>query len=184
MENTMKGSQRGGVIVALVYLLTSWSFGFAQEYDHETKVQNMSFSWKVDASELKVKLSAKTTGWVGVGFNPSSKMKDANFILGYVKKDGKVKISDEYGDSEHSHKTDKKLGGAKNVTLVDGSEKDGLTTVEFTLPLSSGEKTDTVIDPKGETVVLLAYGGARDSFKAKHTFRTAITVNLLSGEVK
>ena len=37
------------------------------------------------------------------------------------------------------------------------------------------------IDQRGETVVLLAYGPDRDSFKVKHKFRTAMKVNLATG---
>ena len=73
-------------------------------------------------------------------------MKGAGFVLGYVK-DGKVKVSDEYGDGENSHKSDKKLGGTDNVTVIGGSEKDGVTTVEFSLPFTSGEETDAIIQP-------------------------------------
>ncbi|MCW5204741.1 DOMON domain-containing protein [Desulfobulbus sp. N2] len=179
----MKGSKHGVVVFAVLYALISSSLVFAEGYDHKTEVKDMSFSWKVDGENLKVKLSAKTTSWVGVGFNPSSKMKGAGFVLGYVKA-GKVKVSDEYGDGENSHKSDKKLGGTDNVTVIGGSEKDGVTTVEFSLPPKSGEETDAVIQPEGETTVLLAYGEGRDSFKVKHTFRTAIKVNLQTGEVK
>ncbi len=180
----MKGSTLGVVILAGLSFLISSSAVFAeQSYDYQTKVQDMDFAWKVDGENLHVKLSAKTTSWVGIGFNPSAKMKDADFVLGYVKKD-KVKVSDEYGDGENSHKSDKKLGGTDNVTVVGGSEKNGVTTVEFFLPLKSGEETDAVIQPDSETTVLLAYGEGRDSFRVSHKFRTALTVNLQSGEVK
>ena len=39
-------------------------------YDHNVTVKEMAFLWKVDGESLKVKLTAKTTGWLGVGFNP------------------------------------------------------------------------------------------------------------------
>ena len=179
----MKGSKFGGVLVAVLYVFMSCGLVFAEGYDHETKVENMSFAWKIDGENLQVKLSAKTESWVGIGFNPSSKMKGAGFVLGYVKGD-KVKVSDEYGDGENSHKPDTKLGGTDNVTVIGGSEKDGITTIEFSIPLQSGEETDPIIQPDGETTVLLAYGEGRDAFKMKHKFRTAIKVNLKTGEVK
>lgn len=171
------------MIFAMCFILGSSAQLVAQDYDFEAKAKNMSFSWKVDGSDLKVKLSGKTTGWIGIGFNPSTQMKDADFVLGYVK-DGKAKIIDEFGDSERTHKQDEKLGGSNNVTLVGGSEESGVTTIEFSIPLKSGDKTDTAIDPAGETIVLLAYGGKRDSFKSKHKYRTTIKVNLSSGKVE
>ncbi len=149
-------------------------------YDHEIQDKKISFAWKIDGDKLAVKMAAETDGWVGIGFNPSSKMKDANFVLGYVKK-GKAKIKDEYGDSERSHKSDKKLGGSTDAVLVNGTEEGGITTIEFTLPLNSGDKNDGVIDPNGDTIVLLAYGAGRDSFKSKHKYRSTIKVNLATG---
>lgn len=152
----------------------------AAEYNHELQDKAMTFAWKVDGENLAVKLSAKTEGWVGVGFNPSKAMKDANFVLGYVKK-GKAKIVDEFGDSDNTHKSDKKLGGTVDATLVGGTETDGVTTIEFTMPLKSADKNDTAITADGDTIVLLSYGAGRDSFKSKHKYRSSFKVNLTSG---
>ena len=151
----------------------------AAQYDHEVKDKKISFAWKVDGDKLAVKLTAETEGWVGIGFNPSTEMKDANFILAYVK-DGETKITDEFGDSETSHVPDDKLGGTVDVALVGGTEAAGVTTVEFTIPLKSVDKNDREINANGDNVVLLAYGG-RDSFKTRHTYRTALKVNLGTG---
>ena len=117
----------------------------AEDYVHEVKAKKMTFSWKIDGDTLAAKISAKTKGWVGIGFNPSEKMKGADFILGYVKK-GKAKIIDEYGVDKSKHSSDKKLGGAVDTILVAGTEEDGITTLEFTIPLKSADKYDTVID--------------------------------------
>ena len=176
MISTMK---MGLVGVSMVFLASSTVVCGAQ-YDHEIKDQKMTFAWKVDGDKLAVKLTAETEGWVGIGFNPSKEMKDANFILGYVK-DGETKLIDEFGDSETSHAPDDKLGGSSDVTLVGGSESGGSTTIEFTLPLKSADKNDTAINASGDNIVLLAYGGGRDSFKTKHNYRNALKVNLATG---
>lgn len=154
--------------------------GAAGQYDHEVKDKKISFAWKVDGDRLAVKMAAETEGWVGIGFNPSKAMKDANFILGYVK-DGEAKIVDEFGDSESGHSLDEKLGGTTDAVLVGGTEAGGTTTIEFTLPLKSADKHDSTLNVNGDTVVLLAYGGGRDSFKTKHTYRTTLKVNLGTG---
>ena len=152
----------------------------AADYAHEVKAKKMSFAWSVNGDRLDVKLSADTTGWVAVGFNPTDAMKGANYILGFVK-DGKVTLSDDFGDSPSGHKPDDKLGGTEDVTLVGGSEENGATTIEFSIPLASADANDGNIAVNGETVVLLAYGPDRDSFKIKHKFRTAMKVNLATG---
>ncbi|MGW8193281.1 MAG: DOMON domain-containing protein [Desulforhopalus sp.] len=155
--------------------------GHAADYAHELKDKDITFAWSVDGDKLAVKLSAKTEGWVGIGFNPSQEMKDAGFILGYVKK-GEVKIVDHFGVDENRHEPDEKLGGTSDVTVVGGSEEGGVTTIEFTIPLQPADKHDASIDPQGESVVLLAYGAGRDSFRAKHKYRSAFKVNLSTGD--
>ncbi len=152
----------------------------ATEYAHEFSDKKMSVAWSVTGDTLAVKMSASTEGWVGVGFNPTDQMKDANFVLGYVKK-GKAKIIDEFGTEANKHSSDKKLGGSVDATLVAGIEEGGVTTIEFTMPLNSADKNDTKIDVNGETIILLAYGAGRDSFKSKHKYRATFKVNLSTG---
>lgn len=155
----------------------------AGQYDYEIKDKKITFAWKVDGDKLAVKLTAETDGWVGIGFNPSKDMKDANYVLGYVK-DGETKITDDFGDSETSHSPDEKLGGTSDVALIGGTETGGMTTIEFTIPLKSSDKNDGLINVNGDTLVLLAFGSGRDSFKTKHTYRTALRVNLGTGASK
>jgi hypothetical protein len=176
-----------GKIVSLmlshIFLMGIAVNSFAAEYDHETEFGGMSFAWKVAGENLNIKLTAPTTGWVGIGFNPTDAMEGANYILGYVK-DGNVELRDDYGDSKRNHKEDVKLGGTSDLTVVGGEEKGKNTTVEFSIPLNSGDKYDSVLDPAGNTVVLLAFGGSRDSMRSKHKYRGTFNVNLSSGKVE
>lgn len=172
------------VITAIVvtFLATAVGVSFAGSYDHEVKAKNISFAWKIEGDKLLGKMSAKTEGWVAVGFNPSKKMKDANIIIGYV--DGKdVKIYDHFGDKATGHSEDGKKGGSEDVTLVGGTEEQGMTTIEFTMPLNSGDKLDGALSLDDDTVLILAYGD-RDSIKARHKYRTDVTVNLGTGAAK
>lgn len=177
----MKTKNFHGTIIGICLILcASVSIACATDYTHEVKDKKISFAWTVDGDNLAVKLVAKTEGWVGIGFNPVKKMAGANFILGYVKK-GKAKIVDEFGIEENKHKSDTKLDGVNDVVLISGTEVDGVTTLEFTMPLESGDKNDTKIDVNGDTTVLLSYGAGRDSFKTKHKYRSTFIVNLSTG---
>ncbi len=167
----------------MVVISTLWSPAWADGYDFNIKVEKMSFEWKADTTNLNIRLSAKTTGWVGIGFSPTVKMKDANIIVAYVKK-GKVKIIDEFGLSGTVHSKDSKHGGKKDVTAISGTEENGITTVEFTIPLNSGDSKDKPVELKGDTTVILAYGAGRDSFRSRHVFRTTLKVNLGTGAYK
>lgn len=144
----------------------------------------VSFAWAVDGENLHVKISAETTGWVAVGFNPETAMKGANFILGAVNDQGQVMITDHYGVGYTSHKEDTAIGGTSDISQVYGSEKDGVTEIGFTIPLDSGDMMDTPIDPAKQTTVLLAYSAAQDKFTARHRNRYKLIVNLSTGEVR
>ncbi len=156
---------------------------FAQEmtYQHSASAEQITFAWSIEGDSLHVKLTAKTTGWVGIGFNPTEGMKDANFILGYVK-DGKVKLRDDYGSSLRKHSRDTKDGGQENYTNASGKEENGVTEIAFTIPLNSGDSKDSILKPDDETMVLLAYGAGRDSFIAKHQYHVVLKVTLSTGE--
>lgn len=156
------------------------SLAGAQDFHFTLDDGPMRFSWAVAEGNLHVKLTGKTTGWVGVGFNPEKMMKGANFIMGYVKA-GKVKVTDHIGNNERNHKADTKAGGRSNVTNMAGSEAKGVTEIFFTIPLASGDPADSVLDPSGTTTVLLAMGSGRDSFRSIHKFRAVHRVTLSSG---
>ncbi|WP_300671187.1 DOMON domain-containing protein [Desulfoluna sp.] len=148
--------------------------------DHTLVDGPLVFSWTVGDGALRVKLTGKTTGWVAVGFNPDKMMKGADFIMGYVK-DGKVKVTDHFGNGERNHKADTRVGGRNDLTRTSGSEKEGVTEIFFTLPLKSGDPNDKELDPEAMTTVLLALGSGRDSFRSVHKFRSVHRVNLSSG---
>jgi hypothetical protein len=164
----------------LLVPLKPFSMAGQDGFDHKIQVETFIFEWRLAGESLRVRLSAKTKGWVGIGFNPTKEMKDANFILGYVKK-GTVKISDHFGFTSRQHKSDTKLGGEKNLSDVWGEEEGGRTAIGFTIPLNSGDDKDKEIFLNKENLVLLAHGAGRDSLKGKHKFKTALKVNLQTG---
>jgi hypothetical protein len=171
---------RSGMIVLLTLL---WNHAYAEDYDHKITAKKVTFEWKIENTSLNIQLSASTTGWVGIGFNPGNMMKDANIILAYVKK-GKVKAADHFGISDTRHSKDSKLGGGKHISGISGKEENGITTVSFTIPLDSGDPKDKPVKVDGDTKVILACGAGRDSFRSKHSFRTTLDVNLKTGAYK
>jgi hypothetical protein len=152
------------------------------EYSHGIAARDLRFLWTLQADSLDIKLSAPTNGWIGVGFNPETpeNMKGANFLIGYVK-GGEAQVFDHYGTEMKKHKDDEKIDGKSDLSNVSGSEQDGQTTLEFTIPLDSGDAKDTPLTAQGDTVVLLAYGRS-DSIVLKHRFRAILKVNLSTGE--
>ncbi|MCP4672702.1 MAG: DOMON domain-containing protein [Desulfobacula sp.] len=174
----------GFTLFIVIYLLAAAFNLWSMEYQHTLKAKDMVFSWAIDNDQIHVELSAKTTGWVGIGFNPEKSMLDANIIIGAVKK-GRVKIEDHFGNRKKGHTSDTKKGGTNHVKNPAGTEADGITTISFTFPLNSGEKQfDASIKADGTDLIMLAYGAGRDSFNSRHPFKAVYRINLKTGENK
>jgi len=137
---------------------------------------NITLRWRVNGQNLDVILSAPTSGWVAVGFDPTSMMRDANFVLTEVN-DGVAVARDDYGTGLTSHASDVSLGGTDNVTNLTGTETGGTTEVSFTIPLDSGDEFDRPLEPGAAYRVLLAYSVSSD-LSVKHTQRTAVEITL------
>jgi len=168
--------------VALLFsVFSAQPAALATEYQHSIDLNKMTFSWSIQGEQLHVKLTAGTKGWVGIGFNPSQQMKDADYILGYVK-NGKVSVTDAFGVRVKEHIDDTAMQGVNNVANVSGSESGGVTTIEFSIPLHSGDKADSRLKTNATVTVLLAFGRGRDDFQDRHRYRTSLQVNLSTGQ--
>jgi len=129
---------------------------------YSTQSGSFNLRYKVvPAGLLECILSANTSGWLAVGFDPSSQMRDANFIIGNVIS-GTGFIRDDFGNSNSSHLPDTDLGGTNDVTLISASEADGVTTLRFTLPLNSGDQFDRLLNHGSSYPVIFASGAEED----------------------
>ena len=140
----------------------------------------VNFFWKIDGDRLHVRLSAATTGWVGIGFNPVHRMQGANFVLGMVVQ-GKVMVTDDFGSGSFNHKPDSSLGGKNDIKDISGREENGVTQIGFSIPLDSGDSKDTILTPEGDAIILLAHGTDQDSLRDIHSYRGKFKVNLATG---
>ena len=61
------------LIWAAVSILFS-GYAFAMDYQHKLEAEDMTVFWTVDQDKIHVKLTAKTTGWVAIGFDPENAM--------------------------------------------------------------------------------------------------------------
>ena len=103
-------------------------------------------------------------------------MLDANIIIGYVDQTG-VYVRDDFGDSAYSHASDISSGGTDNITNITGSEEEGVTEINFSIPLDSGDTFDRVLTQGNVYPVILAYG-SNDDFDSIHTVRTSVVIEL------
>ncbi len=145
-----------------------------EQYE-EVIAEGITLQWRTDENYLHIILSAPTTGWVAVGFDPQVQMQGADILIGYY--NGEAIMSDEYGNSTTGHTADTNLGGTNDIMNISGMEEDGNTQLKFMIPLDSGDDYDNPLVPGNQHTVILAYGPS-DNFTSYHTVRTIIQLTL------
>lgn len=170
-------------IISLTILVTIVSVGmlYAREDWQSVTAAGVTFEFRVTQDELHLEgiMSAQTTGWVSVGFNPVFMMNEANIIIGYVD-DGVGFIRDDWGTGPTSHDSDVSLGGTDDVTLVEAHQIDGVTTIHFIIPLDSGDQFDQPLSI-GETYpVCIARGpNGANNFTTTHAAAAMAEITLV-----
>lgn len=137
------------------------------EYAHQTESTGFEIHWSNDQRVLRMGLVSPGTGYLAIGFDPESRMQGANFILGAVI-DGRTVVRDDYGTGSVHHASDVSLGGRDNVLSFAGTEADGKATLEFAIPLDSGDAYDKRLVPGTSVEILIAYHETDDDFSAWH----------------
>ncbi|WP_440994257.1 DOMON domain-containing protein [Cysteiniphilum litorale] len=178
----LRGVLLGSLMVTAVFAGAKVPNEVCKEGVCSLHLKNMYLSYQLQADKnIKFTLSAKTTGWVAVGFGVNNTMVDAMMVLGYVDADGKVQLSQEYGvKGRPSHKSVISLGGTPEVKLISGKVEKGQTTISFTLPMMPSSAKYNYTFTQGEDIpIILAYGknGAKN-FTSYHQYRTSAEIKL------
>lgn len=153
----------------------------AQSDWQSVSAANITFEYRVsqNSQELEGKLTGQTTGWVAVGFNPTSVMRNANIIIGYVSGDT-PQIRDDWGNSNTSHVSDLSMGGTSNVTLISGTESAGTTVLQFSIPLDSGDQYDRPLSIGQSYPIILARGAnSADNYTGMHADAGVAQISLI-----
>ncbi|MEW5825303.1 MAG: DOMON domain-containing protein [Candidatus Bipolaricaulota bacterium] len=150
----------------------------AGEYRHTwtDSETGITLSWQNDAEVLSLGLSAATTGWMAVGLDPSARMQGADFLLAAIV-GGQVLVEDHYGVGQTVHRKD----ATSHVIQAAGVEANGVSVVEFSLRLASGDPSDAHLEPGQHVTVLLALHATQDDFVSRHTRRSTGSIVLDGG---
>ncbi len=147
------------------------------EYAHAMEAGGFRVYWSNNAMVLRIGLFSPGSGYVAIGLDPDRRMQGANVIIGAVR-NGRVEIRDDYGTGPLSHGPDINNGGTDNILAAAGRELNGQTTIEFIIPLDSGDRFDKPLEP-GETYeVLVAFHNTSDDFSTRHSQRGSGEIRL------
>ncbi len=139
------------------------------EYTKMQQFGELAVYSRFDGDKVRMALKAKTNGYLAIGFEPSARMKDADIILGFVK-DGKATVADMFSTGPTGpHPPDEQQGGKNDVTVFGGSNKDGVTIIEFERKLDTGDSRDKVIK-SGDNKIIWAIS-EEAAFSGKHAKR-------------
>ncbi len=161
---------------AIIFMLLSFPVFSADEGGDSLSYKGLDVKWTIEDGYIVFDLTAKATGWISIGFEPTSMMKDADIIIGYVK-DGILVIEDQFGTSFTSHKSDISLGGTDDIVPLSGSEVDGTTNIKFKKPMKSQDKFDKSLNVGKAYKFIVAYSN-RDDFKSMHVFKKTSLITL------
>lgn len=169
------------VLILIIIIAVSPKLSFSQE--QYTKVfesgEDFKLYYYVKGDVVNFKMESKTNGFIAIGFNPSSFMRDADMIIAYVK-DRVVSIIDAYSTGNFGpHPEDIALGGKNNILSFKGSESSGITSIEFSRNLDTKDKYDKVIALDKEIKIIWAISSS-DSFDSKHSKRGSGVITLKS----
>ena len=161
--------------IALAVLAAMMSSALAQDVEYsETFSPNNQFTanWCTDGDDIRFQLIAEGTGWLAIGFSNNQSMPDSDVIM----LTGEGVAQDAFANSRSAPIPDE----SQDITIISSSEVDGVTTVEFSRAISTGDEADLSLDE--DRFLVWAYQATSDLFFARHSDRgfSADMMNLSS----
>lgn len=139
------------------------------EYPNKQTYNDYEINWKNDEQYFYTAIKAPVTGFVALGIQPGTRMKGADILFGFVQNDA-VQVYDMYSTGDFGpHPSDTELGGTDDILESGGTEKDGVTVIEFKRSLSTGDQYDNALTP-GANTIIWSYG-TTDNPDIKHMVR-------------
>jgi hypothetical protein len=157
--------------------------GIVQENEYSSSSSFLSgvfqIYWTINDSTIYVGMIGQTTGWIAVGFDPTTSMLDADLYYGWIENNGTVILYDAISLNAFgsNHPKDVNNGGVDNILEYNGTEDSGITTIEFSRNLTTGDDNDNDIPNSGTIDIIWAIGNA-DSFTTPHSQRGEATLTI------
>lgn len=154
------------------------------EYDDSAEFGDGIFTlyWAVAGEMVSFGMSAETTGWVSVGFDPDVRMQNADMVVGWVDDEGEEHVVDSWSSGPTGpHSADVEQDGTDDIISFSGSESDGTTVIEFHRLLDTGDSLDKSLAKEQEFTIIWGIG-EDDQYDSYHPERGTGTI-LLHEEV-
>ena len=110
-----------------------------QDSIKEVRKNNMIVSWKMDKEYIHFEMEAPTNGWVAIGFNETTSLAGTYLLMGRIR-NGKSEVVEHYTENPGNYKPIADLGILNKVISITGDEKENLTKLKFSIPISKSSK--------------------------------------------
>jgi hypothetical protein len=140
--------------------------------------------WKIEGDTIQMAMQARTTGYVALGIDPEERMLHADMLIGWRTAGGDFVLHDTWSVGETGpHPDDTDEGGTYDILSYTATEIGGVTTVEFTRKLDTGDHRDKPIPAEGKVKFLWATS-ENDDFSDYHARRGTVIVDMGTGEAE
>ncbi len=169
------------IIFQLTILITCighWpTSGQGQQKNIQTiSINSMTMRWRYDNERIFFEMSAPTDGWVTIGFNTKKDIAGTYLLMGNIVNE-QPKVVEHFTISAGNYKPIETFGIGSQVQDVDGIEKNGKTTLKFSLPIRAVSKYQKNLNRDLKYTLIMAYS-REDDFQHHSMMRTSINVKL------
>lgn len=148
----------------------------AQENMKEVHKNGMTVKWKIEEEHIHFQMEAPTDGWVTIGFNETTALAGTYLLMGRIR-NGKAEVVEHYTERPGSYKPVVDYGVPSQVVKVSGEEKEGRTSLEFSIPIKKVSKYHKQLSPGTKWNLLIAYS-LDDDFQHHSIMRTSAGIKL------
>ncbi len=147
-----------------------------QEIGKSITENDMNVNWHFENDRVYFEMSAPTNGWVAIGFNTHTVIKDSYLLMGNLI-DNQPNVVEHYTVSPGNYKPISDLGESSRVKDVSGRQNDHKTTLKFSLPTKALSKYQRDLFKGSYYVMIMAYS-REDDFQHHSMMRTSVKINL------
>lgn len=133
--------------------------------------QQMQVRWRASEGQVHFELTAPVTGWVAIGLNTSDELKGTYLIMTRVV-EGQAEVVEHKVISPGVYRPFHELGTDTMVSNIQGGERQGTTTISFSLPEINVSPLALPMQQGLSYTLLMAYS-ISDDFQHHSIMRTS-----------
>ncbi|SDM44349.1 DOMON domain-containing protein [Halarsenatibacter silvermanii] len=133
---------------------------------------DMEVFWQFNEENetLNMRLESPSAGWIAIGFEPSTRMEDAQIIIGGFAENEDPAVEEHIGTAPTSHEQIE----TAYIEEYSGERQEEHTIIEFVVPLDEDSRYDLTAGEEYE--IILAYHDESDNFLQRHSQRTSTEI--------